>query len=304
MSSLSPAAPAAQAPAHHQFFSLRRVWAIATNTLLELVRLKVFYFLLIFAVLIIGGSFKLVEFSFQEQFQVLKDIALGAMSIFTWLLGMLATAMLLPKDQEDRTLYTILAKPVPRFEYLLGKLLGVLVMLAIALTLMSAVFMVVLYAREQTAILQVKGSTPPALLEAAVAEIKAATFNWNLLPGIILIYLKSALFAAATLFISTFSSSWIFTIMISISVYLIGHLQGTARQFWLEGGAAHGPLTEVFLAGVALLFPDLQLFSLVDDIAVGAAVPMALFGKSVALGSLYLVIYLLLGYFVFSQKEL
>ena len=57
---------------------------------------------------------------------MLKDVSLGAMSIFTWLLAVLATAMLLPKDIEDRTLYTILAKPVPRFEYLLGKLLGVL----------------------------------------------------------------------------------------------------------------------------------------------------------------------------------
>ena len=64
---------------------------------------------------------------------MLKDVSLGAMSIFTWLLAVLATAMLLPKDIEDRTLYTILAKPVPRFEYLLGKLLGVLALLFVAL---------------------------------------------------------------------------------------------------------------------------------------------------------------------------
>ena len=110
----------------HRFFSPARVAAIASNTLLELVRLKVFYFMLLFALLIIGSSAFMAKFTFQEQFQVLKDVSLGAMSIFTWLLAVLATAMLLPKDIEDRTLYTILAKPVPRFEYLLGKLLGVL----------------------------------------------------------------------------------------------------------------------------------------------------------------------------------
>ena len=82
--------------------------------------------MLLFALLIIGSSAFMVKLTFQEQFQVLKDVSLGAMSIFTWLLAVLATAMLLPKDIEDRTLYTILAKPVPRFEYLLGKLLGVL----------------------------------------------------------------------------------------------------------------------------------------------------------------------------------
>src|SRR4028118_1343600 len=128
----------------HTVFSPRRIWAISSNTLTELIRLKVFYFLLLFALLIIGSSAFMVQFSFQEQFQVLKDVGLGAMSIFSWLLAVLATAMLLPKDIEDRTLYTILAKPVPRLEYLLGKLAGVLLMLAAALALMSVVFAVVL----------------------------------------------------------------------------------------------------------------------------------------------------------------
>jgi hypothetical protein len=82
----------------HQYFSFARISAIASNTLLELIRQKVFYFLLIFALLLIVGSFFAVKLTFQAQFQVLKDAALGAMSIFTWLLAVLPTAMLLPKD--------------------------------------------------------------------------------------------------------------------------------------------------------------------------------------------------------------
>ena len=79
----------------HRFFAPARVGAIASNTLLELVRLKVFYFLLIFALLIIGISAFTAKLTFQEQFQALKSWSLGAMSIFTWLLAVLATAMLL-----------------------------------------------------------------------------------------------------------------------------------------------------------------------------------------------------------------
>ena len=60
----------------HKTFSLARVTAIASNTLLELIRLKVFYFLLLFALLIIGISFFTSKFTFQEQFQVLKDVSL------------------------------------------------------------------------------------------------------------------------------------------------------------------------------------------------------------------------------------
>ena len=142
MNALPNALPSAT---RHQYFSFARIGAIASNTLLELIRLKVFYFILIFALVMISSSFFLVKLSFQAQFQVLKDVALGAMSIFTWLLAVLCTAMLLPKDIEDRTLYTILAKPVPRFEYLLGKLLGVLVLLLVSTLIMSALFAAVLY---------------------------------------------------------------------------------------------------------------------------------------------------------------
>jgi hypothetical protein len=191
----------------------------------------------------------MIEFNFQEQFQLLKDVSLGAMSIFTWLLSVLATAMLLPKDIEDRTLYTILAKPVPRFEYLIGKLLGILLLLLISTLVMSALFVAALYGRQQMVIAEtIRGS--PACRRSAPGEsrdIKASTFTWSLIPGIIIIYVKAALFASLTLFISTFASSSIFTIMVSVACYFIGHLQGIARDYWL-GSATTGPLPRIFLA--------------------------------------------------------
>ena len=124
----------------HRAFSFARVAAITTNTLTELTRLKVFYVVLLFALLLIGNSIFMARLTFQQEFQVLKDISLGAMSIFTSLLAIVATARLIPQDIEDRTIYTILAKPVPRFEYLLGKLAGVLLLLAISVIIMSALF--------------------------------------------------------------------------------------------------------------------------------------------------------------------
>src|SRR5881409_2377268 len=131
-------------------FSFSRIYAITINTVIELTRLKVFYVLLIFALVLIGSSIFMAQFSFQQEFQILKDVSLGAMSIFSPLLAIVATARLIPQDIEDRTVYTILAKPVPRFEYLLGKIGGVLLLLAISIVVMSAVFFLVLYAREQT----------------------------------------------------------------------------------------------------------------------------------------------------------
>ena len=299
--------PPRAATVRHRFFSVARVWALATNTFTELVRLKIFYFLLIFAVLLIGSSAFLVRFSFQDQFQMLKDLSLGAMSIFTSLLAILATATLLPKDIEDRTLYTILAKPVSRLEYLLGKLLGVVLLLFLSMLLMGMVFGLVLGWRVHVVTGEVlAGGGPREAIDQQLRDLHATAFNPNLWAGGAVIYAKACLLASLTMFISTFASSSIFTIIVSVVVYFIGHLQATAREYWQASSGLAGIswLTKTFLALISLVFPDLQLFNLVDEIVVGMAVPSWLLAKTLGLGLMYFVIYLLAAYFAFVGKEL
>jgi ABC-type Na+ efflux pump permease subunit len=280
--------------------------AIARNTFTELVRQKVFYFLLIFALLVIGNSAFMAKFSFQEQFQMLKDISLGAMSVFGSIIAILATANFLPKDMEDRTIYTILAKPVPRFSYLLGKLCGIFSLLAVSILLMSALFLAVLWIREGTVLAETRAQLQGGSAEeiaAAVKEVTTATFNINLIPGIVVIFLKSALLASLTLFLSTFATSSIFTILMATALYFIGHLQSTAREYWLAGVDVQW-WSRILAALVSLLFPDLQAFNLTDDIIAGAVVPMGLFAGTVGLGILYISVYFSLSALVFSAREL
>src|SRR5438309_8824976 len=287
-------------------FSPARILAITSNTLTELTRQKVFYVLLIFALVLIGNSVFMARFSFQQEFQITKDISLGAMSIFSSLLAIVATARLIPQDVDDRTIYTILAKAVPRFEYLLGKLLGVLLLLAISVVLMSALFIVVLYVREQTVVsetLRQMSRAPREQMDDALNAVRSAALNIDILAGVAVIYLKACLLAALTLFVSTFATTSIFTMVVMVFIYFIGHLQATAREYWLQEQSA-GWITHAFLAFVALLFPDLQTFNLVDDIVAGAAIPLALFAKTATLGIFYTGFYLLLAWSVFYRKEL
>lgn len=289
----------------HRAFSPFRIYAIASNTLLELARLKVFYFLLLFALIIIGGSAFMLDFPFHEQFQVLKDLSLGAMSIFTWLLSVLATAMMLPKDIEERTLYTILAKPVPRFEYLAGKLIGVLLLLFISTVLMSVMFAAALYTKEHMVLAETMRDmvkAPPEAREAALQDVRDHAFTASLVPGILAIYIKSAIFASLTLMLSTFATSSIFTILMSFVAYFIGHVQHIAREEWM---GQHGTwLKQHFLLIVALIFPDLQPFNIVDDIAVGNVIAAALFWKTFGLGCAYTFVYAFVAYVIFAYKEL
>jgi hypothetical protein len=290
----------------HRVFSLGRFTAIAGNTFTGLTRLKIFYVLLLFALLLIGSSVFMAQMTFQQEFQVLKDIALGAMSLFTSLLAVLATARLLPQEIEDRTAYTVLAKPVSRFEYIAGKLFGVLLLLALSLIAMSALFFVVLTLREQSVLgetaRQMSGA-PPEQIAEALRLVRASAFNPNLFSGIAVIYAKGCLLAALTLFVSTFATSTIFTTIVMAFVYFIGHLQPIAREYWLQSNAA-GWLTKTFLAVVALVFPDLQSFNLIDDVVAGNAVPLALLLKTLAMGLFYLAFYLALAWAAFFRKEI
>ncbi|MFL6589186.1 MAG: ABC transporter permease [Chthoniobacterales bacterium] len=283
-----------------------RIATIAGNTFIGLTRRKVFYVVLLFALLLIGGSVFMARLTFQQEFQVVKDLALGAMSLFTSLLAVLATAGLLPQDAEDRTIYTILAKPVSRLEYLAGKLLGVVGLLAVSLVVMSALFLVVLACREQTVLRETAAqmsSAPADQRDDALRLVHNAGFNLNLLTAIVLIYVKSCVLAALTLVVSTFASSTIFTTVTMAFVYFIGHLQAIAREYWLQTNSA-GWLTKTFLALVALLFPDLQTFNLIDDVVAGSFIPGALLVKAVGLGMLYCVFYLALSLALFFRKEL
>jgi ABC-type Na+ efflux pump permease subunit len=290
----------------HRAFSPARVCAIATNTLTELTRQRVFYVLLIFALVLIGSSVFMARFTFQQEFQILKDVSLGAMSIFSSLLAIVATARLISQDVEDRTIYTILAKPVPRFEYVLGKLAGVILLLAISIAAMGILFAVVFYFREQAVLHETAremNRAPQEQLNDALNAVHAAGLNAEVFAGIGVIFLKACLLAALTLLVSTFATTNIFTIVVMVFVYLIGHLQATAREYWLEQPGA-GWIARGFLALIALIFPDLQAFNLVDAIVAGVAIPLAIFTKTALLGIFYIVIYTLGAIFVFYGKEL
>lgn len=279
---------------------------IARNTFTELVRQKIFYIILVFALCAIGSSIFMAQLTFQEEFQMLKDVCLGAMSIFTSLLAILATANFLPKELEERTLYNLLSKPVPRFVYLLGKLAGIILLLFLFTLLMSGVFCLVLWIRERGVLVETRVEFQDGSSEELLAALKAitdATFNANLIPGILIIFVKSVLLASLTLLISTFATSSLFTVMIAAAVYFIGHLQSTAREYWLQSVDINW-WTRIIIALIALLLPDLQAFNLTDDVIAGVAIPLDIFLKTFALGWLYAAVYFALSAFVFAGREL
>lgn len=289
-----------------------RVMTLALATFTQLARMKVFYLLLIFAVLLVGVNFlRFAELLGPEvrgiqELISLKSISMGAMQLFAVLFSIAATALLIPRDMEDRTLYTILCKPVPRIDYLIGKWLGVMILTGLCLGLMGGALAINLYFRTEVVVgeqidqMARMGMDEESQL-AFVEKIYQQGVTASLLRGLISIVLESGVMAAVALLISTLSSSTLFSLVASFGVYAVGLFQADARAVVLSKDASW--LQEWLARLIAYLFPDLQFFGVVDATARGEYFPMVDFLKLVGISGVYAGIYLVLAWFLFSRKE-
>lgn len=294
---------------------MSRISVIATHAFTELVRMKVFYFLAIFALIAIGSNFfDLPQHEGPEAvganvLQSIKSWSLGAMTLFSVVLSIVATALLLPKDVEDRTLYTILAKPVPRIDYLAGKLLGVLLLVFVSLALMDVLMVAVLQIRttmvveQQQEMARAMGWTQDAL-DSLRLETEANGPNWSLQGAVFAVFLRASIMASLALLISTFSSSTLFTTIVSFLIYFIGHFQADARDVYLQAGqAGEGMFARIAALLFSLVMPDFQIFNVIDAVIEGQAMPLMALGKLTLVGLYYAVFFTLASWFIFSDKE-
>jgi hypothetical protein len=296
----------------HRRFSAARVLTIAGGTFTQLVRMKVFAFMAIFAVVVIGTSFAFADLKTEQELKMLKDISLAAMSLFAMIFAVAGTALLIPRDVEDRTLYTILCKPVPRIEYLIGKLGGVVLLIFISLVCMDVLFSAVLELKERSVTADQLDSLqyrrmPPEERIAAAEEIQRVSeklgLTWNVQAAVVAIFLKSVVLAAVALLMSTAATSTMFTIMSSLAVMIIGHMQSLAREYFLSE-ISSGVMPRFISGLVALIFPDFKSFDVVDAVIAGDAVSAGVLVQMTGLTAVYLTLYLLAAWILFSDKEL
>jgi ABC-type transport system involved in multi-copper enzyme maturation permease subunit len=281
------------------------------HTFTQLVRMKVFYFLAVFAVIALASNFlDLPQHDGPEAvgsnvLRMIKSWSLGTMTLFSVVLSIVATALLLPKDVEDRTLYTILAKPVPRFDYLAGKLLGVLALVFVSLLAMDILMTAVLHFRtlmvmEDEIAYAVARGHPQEYIDAVRAEVAAQGPTWSLQGAVLALFIRSAIIASLALMISTFSTSTLFTTIISILVYFIGHFQADAVNAYFNAGTTGEKIATGF---ISLVLPNFQLFNVIDAVIEGSLLPPMILLQLAGIGAFYTVLYTLCSWFIFSDKE-
>ncbi|MBR2145818.1 MAG: hypothetical protein IJ956_09810, partial [Akkermansia sp.] len=194
-----------------------RIAAVAGVTLTQLVRMRLFLVPAVVALLFLALQFIPyqgnigLEYQGVAQLQFIKDVSLGCMQLFALIFCVAATALLLPRDAEDRILYTILCKPVPRFDYLAGKAIGVMALLVLMILLLDALMSAVLAQRvaaisqELSAALAANGYTE-AETAPYLEQVKAAGNSLDTQRGILAALLGYGVLTTLTLLISCFTS--------------------------------------------------------------------------------------------------
>lgn len=256
--------------------SLPIVWSITWQSLRHYARDKVFYSALIFSLLFVAFALFLSTLTIVQPRKILLDFGLGAISIvgvgISFFLGLTAVG----GEIEKRTIYTVLAKPVRRSEYLMGKFFGTflvsLVVHALNLATLAAIILLI-------------GEELPA-------GLAAATY---------LMVLESALLIALSLLISLGTSSIALAASLAIAVFLIGRSSYAIYAFSQK-------TESLALAGIAkgayTIFPSLDRFDIREVVAYGKPYPAGMLENSSLYFALYLVFVLSAAYWIFRRKDL
>ncbi len=249
------------------------IFAIALNTFKETLRDKVFYNLLVFAILMIGSSVLLGTLTIGEQSKIIKDIGLASIDLFGVLIAIFIGVGLVSKEIEKRTIYTIIAKPVHRYQFLLGRYLGLVFTMWVNTGVMVTAFCLVLI---------LSGVMPDGGIVKAVGLIAVA---------------QLVILSAAMLF-STFTTptlSGIFT----LSLYVIGVLAPDLKAM----GSKLSGLSQDLVTGIYYLLPNLALFNVKGEAVHGVPISVDYMLMTIGYGLMYAALVLLLSCILFQRRD-
>ena len=256
---------------------MSRVAAIAVHAFKESVREKVLYNLVLFALLMIGAAILVGSISIGINQILLVNLGLSAISVFGLLIAIFIGISLVWKEIERRTIYNVLSKPVARFEFILGKYLGLLLTLAVNTAVMTAGFYLALYYQ--------KGR----LSLADLAPLEAIYF----------ILLQLALVVGVALLFSTVSTP-ILSAVFTLSLYVIGNLLEDLRGFGEQTGS---PVFRSLLSGLSYVLPIFGALGAIAQAAHGQFIP----GYRLVSNSLYALLYLAVlvsgAVLIFEERE-
>lgn len=273
-------------------WSFRRSVLIAKVSYLEAVRMRLFYALLALALFSLGSSFLLQEFNFgSDELKFIMDFGFGGMTFFGSIFTIVASSQLFYGEIENRTAFTILAKPIRRSEFLFGKFLGAWLSVVSFVATLSVCLTIALFARETVLM-----SEYPDYFSSGRSIIYGDLVGFALLQCI-----RLGILGSLVVLFSSYATSALFSIILGVLVWVLGQLQYLASMAW---GAYDSFVLNCGLFVISILLPNFHLYDLGDRLALGAAIEWQVYLQLFCYGSLYIALYLSLAVVSFKNREL
>ena len=257
---------------------MKRVGIVALNTFREAVRDRVLYSLVFFGLLMMAAAVLVGQISIGIEDTVIVTLGLSAISMIGLLIAVFIGVALVSKEMDKCTLYALLAKPVRRWEFLLGKFGGLVLTLAVNTGAMALGLLVVM--------LYVKHS-----LQRSDAVVLVAVY---------FILLKLALVVALALLFSCFTTP-LLAILFTVGLYIVGLYVQELRDLPFE---VMSPAMSSFTKWLSYLLPNFENFNVMAMAAHGRAVPGAFILQNTLYAVVYCVIVLTAAAAVFSRRNL
>ncbi len=254
---------------------LNSIFLIAKNTFREILRDKILYALLVISILMLGFAMAMAQLSFAEQAKVSMDFTIAVLNISVVIISIFLGAQMLHREVENKTLLTLLSHPVSRSQFLIGKTLGVFLVI-LGLTLF---FSIILF-------------------------VQSYYFSYGSVSDLLIIMFGLLLEALIILSLTIFLSSCLrvsLVVTVSISIYLIGHWVESLRDIVVTSS---GESFSVIYSLLKYAIPNLELMNWKALLANNIELDSYFVGKVLVYSLAWVLIYLALAIFTFKNKDI
>jgi ABC-type transport system involved in multi-copper enzyme maturation permease subunit len=266
---------------------MRATAAIAINVFRESVRDKVLYNLVLFAILLIGASYLLGQLTAGQDVKIIKDLGLAATSMFGLFIAVFIGIGLVSKEVERRTIYALLAKPIHRYQLVIGKYIGLTLTLAVNVAIMAgALYAVLAYMSWNVSGDLQRAWDAPALDPA-------------LLKALSLILVELMLITAIAIFFSTFSTP-ILSAAFTFGFFVVGHFSADLRNF---EQVVDSPAAARLARGLYWVLPNLAQFDIKSQVIHAQPVPFGYLALTIGYAALYVSMLLVIAVLVFARRD-
>ncbi|NJP10172.1 MAG: ABC transporter permease subunit [Leptolyngbyaceae cyanobacterium RU_5_1] len=255
--------------------SLSRTLVIASNVFREVIRDRVLYLVALFALFLVVCIRLLPEIAAATENKIILDVGLAAMSLLGLVIAVFVGTGLINKEIEKRTVLVLIAKPISRTEFIVGKHLGLSAVLAVLVATMTAIYM---------GVLSFSRIPYPAL---------------SILINSLFLFLLLSLITAVAIAFGVFTSSLLATLL-TFTVYLMGSF---SANLVVLGAQSKNSTVEAATQTLYLVLPDLSRLDLKNQAVYGLLPGTTQLLENAGYGVLYIVLLLAIATLIFSRRE-